>query len=276
MIAPAKENDRVFLVIRADGLTDQRADWIMPLRRQCYPVSELYLPTVTDLPALMYGLEKTVATIGWLWDINIVDQDNVEGYKAEARAIQAAVQASGQPIERPTDAHVKRYSHLELHYGSVLTEGLLTEEQLGRALQRIRGDRENAVDVYAAIVMALMPRPGDFRFYGHPPQALVDIIQRFRGVYSRRFKQVTQFGIGTGVNHTRHQNDSDDINTILASWDHEAPIDGTDEDGLWRALTIGTLRDLSERRKRATLFLLHDRLTAARPGDPMPETLGAL
>src|SRR3989338_1358062 len=224
MIAPAKENDRVFLVIRADGRTDQRADWILPLRRQGYPVVRLDLPRVTDLPALMYGLEKTVAAIGWLWDINIVDQDAVEGYKEEGRK----VRDSGKAFGKPEGQHIARYSHLELYYDSIIKQGLITEAQLYGALLAIGGDKQNAAHVYAAILMVMARRTGlykDFRFYGHPTDQVRSIIQQFRGVFSQRFKRVTQFGIGPDVNHKRHQQDADGFNsglyTLIAASEHE-------------------------------------------------------
>ena len=39
----------------------------------------------------MLGLQRAVATVGYLWDICFVDQPAVEGYKAETRKVIAAL-----------------------------------------------------------------------------------------------------------------------------------------------------------------------------------------
>src|SRR3989338_1865585 len=272
MLESTEANDRVFLYIRAGGAENPRAEWIPQLKLDGYPVLELNLPPKSPQPAslltLMYGLEKTVATIGWLWDINIVDQFAVEGYKANARAIKAA----GMP--RPQSRHQARFGALELQFDALIEQGLMTEQALTDALAAIHGDRDNAADVYAAIVKHLGGRPGlykDFRYYGQPTLRLRRLIEGFRGVFSRTFHRVTQFGIGPDVNHKRHQHDADGTDegllTLIFAWEHEQPAAGTYSDEALRAMALGTRQDL-EKRGRPVLFLLLDRLT--------PETEAAL
>ncbi|MBI4341071.1 MAG: hypothetical protein HY598_02170, partial [Candidatus Omnitrophica bacterium] len=105
---PARENlvlanksRRVFIHVRIEGQPDEFAAYLDEARTLGYEVLDLVIPPVPAtafaldetaaqavlVSAAFFGAQKTVAALAWVWDINLVTQPGVDGYK---RAMLAA------------------------------------------------------------------------------------------------------------------------------------------------------------------------------------------
>jgi glucose-6-phosphate isomerase len=91
-LKPRDECDRVFVRINMGDDRPGGELWER-LKAGGYPAYEIEAEEAESVGGIMLGLERAVATIGYLWGICFVDQPGVEAYKRETKSVMAEAEA---------------------------------------------------------------------------------------------------------------------------------------------------------------------------------------
>ena len=89
------KQDRVFLSIQIEGVTNGNAAKVQALRRVGYPVAAVTFPKASSLSAYMQFMHYAVFGLAWLRQMNFVTQPGVELYKAWTAKLHASGDANG-------------------------------------------------------------------------------------------------------------------------------------------------------------------------------------
>jgi glucose-6-phosphate isomerase/transaldolase/glucose-6-phosphate isomerase len=156
-LKPADENDRVFLRVNVGGKKTNDRLWNY-LREKGYPVFEINADSVDSIGGIMLGLQRAVATIGYLWDICFVDQPAVEGYKEATREVMATLK-EGEEVKVPSDWAYASSGKLKIYYDRLIAAGAVTKEDIEKEVAMLGSTMNDGVAVYAAILNILRSRP---------------------------------------------------------------------------------------------------------------------
>ena len=167
ILPPLEENDRVFVRFFLEQGIDEKKTIAKKIGEKGYPLIELSIPSRESFAGIMYGLEKSVATIGYMLDINFVDQPAVERYKKNtAKIIQENKGKDIKVEENLIDSSLKAiWKDITLYYNSLIKQGEISQEQILKQIKRMKGDSSNACLLYTS------PSPRDLSTSRMPSSA---------------------------------------------------------------------------------------------------------
>jgi len=133
-------SDRVFVRINMGG-KKTRSDFVDGyLKERDHPVFDINVDNVSEIGGLMLGLQRTVATIAYQWDINFTNQPGVEGYKKRTREVGEAFEASGKSeVTMPEDWEYSTFggNKMKVYYTPYINAGLTTKQELEDEVRRL-------------------------------------------------------------------------------------------------------------------------------------------
>src|SRR3989338_2999251 len=256
-----EENDRVFLRINVAGKKTSDELWSQ-LREKGYPVFEIDVDDIDSIGGLMLGLQRTVATIAYLWGITFVDQPAVEGYKNATRDVMSKLQP-GEKVEVPGEGQYASFNNIRLYYDRLITAGSLTQDELESEVRKLGTTMDDAPAVYAAIITILASRPGfeakEITSYGRMSPSIREILERARGnIFTDGLRMPSKLGEGPDKNHSYQQNIEDGkdmwFSTYFMPLEVEEPQALSYDDNLIRAQTIGTVNSIVSQGRKVALI----------------------
>ncbi|MBU3912235.1 MAG: hypothetical protein KKD90_06600 [Candidatus Omnitrophica bacterium] len=268
-----RKNDRVFLRINIGGKKTNDKLWSR-LEKNGYPVFEINVDDIDSIGGIMLGLQRVVATIGYLWDICFVDQPAVEGYKYATRKVMNKLQP-GERVEVPRDWKSASFGKLKLYYDRLMQVGAITEKELETEVQRLGAAMDNAPAVYAAIINILKARPGfeakELTSYGRMTEGMRGVLQSARtDIFTNGLQMPSKFGEGPDKNHSYQQNIEGGkdmwLSTYFMPLEIEQPEALSYDDNLIRAQTLGTVNSIVNGRRKVMLITF-DSTTKDAEGD---------
>ncbi|MBM3250583.1 MAG: PAS domain S-box protein, partial [Candidatus Omnitrophica bacterium] len=260
VLKPRAQNDRVFLRINLGAKKTEDPLW-RHLTAGGYPVFEINMMNINEAGAVMLGLQRAVAAVGYLWDICFVDQPAVEGYKLATREVMSCLKP-GERVEVPGGWRFATFKNLKLYYGPLLETGAVTEEELTAELKKCGGRIDDACAVYAAIIRILSGKPGfeaaEFTSYGRMTPGLRSVLEEARfNIFTRRHKMPSKLGEGPDKNHSYQQNIEDGKNMFFSTYFMPLKIEQPDpiayDDNLIRAQAIGTVNSMIRNKRKVVL-----------------------
>ncbi|MCM8781860.1 MAG: 50S ribosomal protein L11 methyltransferase, partial [Candidatus Omnitrophica bacterium] len=264
------ENDRIFVRINLGGYLAQQDLWKY-LCDNGYPVFEINLEDLNEIGGLMLGLQRTVAAIGYLWDINFVNQPAVEGYKTESRKIIAALKPN-EVVKMPQAEYSVSFGNLTLYYYPLIEAKILTKEEIVRELDALNLGIQDAAAIYTAILNILGRKGGylaqEIISYGRMTPGLREIFENARcAIFNQILKLPTKLGEGPDKNHSYHQN----IEAGRDMWfslyfmplNMKQPPALNYDENLLKAQALGTVNSLKNKGRKVVLLTANTTAQAA-------------
>ncbi|MFC1620987.1 hypothetical protein ACFL2G_01665 [Candidatus Omnitrophota bacterium] len=271
-LKPVEENDRVFLRFNIGGKKTNDKLWKY-LEEKGYPVFEIDVDGIDSIGGVMLGLQRAVATVGYLWDICFVDQPAVEGYKISTREVMDGLKPN-EKVTIPKEWHYISFNKIRLYYDRLIEAGVFTLKELKDEVRLIDSDMEDAPAVYASILKILVSKPGfeakELGFYGSMTKNMKAILQEARtNIFTNGLNIPSKLGEGPDKNHSYHQNIKDGKNMWLSTYFMPLIMQQPDvleyDDNLIKAQTIGTTNDLVKVRRKALLIAFDSTTEEAAP-----------
>ncbi|MFH1414028.1 MAG: hypothetical protein ABIG56_04200 [Candidatus Omnitrophota bacterium] len=253
-------NDRVFLRINLGRKKTKQVLW-EHLAAKRYPIAELNLRDINDIGGLMLGMQRIVAAVAYLWDINFVNQPAVEGYKKETKE----VMKSGAKVTIPETEDAADFLSLRIYYAPLIKAGILTREDIDKELGKFNLSlgQAYAADVYAAILNLLKDRfeAKEIISYGRMPLAAKKVLENFRyELFTSLLKKPAKLGEGPDKNHSYHQNIEGGrdmwFSLYLMPLKIRQPEALTYDDNLIKAQTLGTVNSLVNKGRKVLLLTI--------------------
>jgi len=263
-------NDRVFLRVNVGGKKTNNALWAR-LEEKGYPVYEINVDSIDSIGGTMLGLQRAVASIGYLWDICFVNQPSVEGYKKATIEVMSKLQP-GEKVQVPGDWKNVSFGKLKLYYDRLIKVGAVTESELELEINKLGADMDNAPAVYAAIINILKAKPGfeakELTSYGRMTENMRGILQNARtGIFTNGLKMPSKLGEGPDKNHSYEENIEGGKNMWLSTYfmplEVEQPEALQYDDNLIKAQTLGTVNSIVNRGRKVMLVTFDSTSEAA-------------
>ena len=259
-------SDRMFLRFNL-GKEKTQNEFVEKLQSEGLPVFDIDMQSIDDIGGVLLGLERTVATVAYLWDINFVNQPGVEGYKQATREVMATHEESGAEDVKVPEYWKKSFSKgINVYYSSILDAGVFKEQRVQSALEYISADFNNPAAVYAALLhLSQESSPfevADIAAYGQMPESFRDLLQdKMRTeIFTKQLKVASKLGIGPDRNHSYQQNVAAGPDYHFSTYflsEKNSKVDGYPADAL-RAQTIGTVQSLVKEQRKAILITLDE------------------
>lgn len=255
-----EENDRVFVRINMTGRKTNEKLW-NHLEGKGYPVFEIDMDDINSIGGVMLGLQRTIAVIGYLWDICFVDQPAVEGYKNATREVMKL----GEKVEVPKEWKSVAFGKLKLYYDRLIEAGAFSIEELEVAVKGLGADMGNAPAVYAAIINILKSKPRfeakEFASYGRMTQRMQAVLQQARtAIFTNTLRMPSKLGEGPDKNHSYQENIEGGKDMWFSTYfmplhleQPAAPALEYDENRI-KAQTIGTVNSIVKNRRKVALI----------------------
>jgi glucose-6-phosphate isomerase len=258
----ASDNDRAFLRINIDETKTNEELWDHLIHKG-YPTAEVNVKDVNSIGGLMLGLQRTVATVAYLWDICFVDQPAVEGYKTRTKSIMEALPEGGQ-VQVPSEWEQEsaRFGKLTLYYGLLFKVGVKKGE-VDSEVKAMGADMTTAPAVYAATIRVLRRKPGfeaaELAFYGCMTDELRSTLEEVRyAIFTRALKIPSKVGEGPDKNHSYQQNIDDGKNMFFSTYflplQVRQPWIKDFDKNLLKAQTIGTIQSMISKNRKCILM----------------------
>ncbi|MFA5388631.1 MAG: UTP--glucose-1-phosphate uridylyltransferase [Candidatus Omnitrophota bacterium] len=256
-----EKNDRVFLRVNVGGEKTSDGLW-KRLEEKGYPVFEINVDSIDSIGGIMLGLQRTVATIGYLWDICFVNQPAVEGYKKATIEVMSKL-SPGEKVRVPDDWKNVSFGKIKLYYDRLIKVRALSEAELDSEVKRLGSTMDDAAAVYAAIINILKARPGfeakEFASYGKMTDGMRNILQGARtNIFTNGLKMPSKLGEGPDKNHSYQQNIEGGkdmwLSTYFMPLQVEQPEALTYDDNLIKAQTLGTVNSITNGGRKAILM----------------------
>ena len=265
-LKPPEESDRVFLRLNLGGEKPQPELWDS-LTMGGHPAFEIGLENPNSVGGLMLGLERTVASIGYLWDINFVDQPAVEGYKnATLEEMDKIKPGERVTVPKNWSQGSAGFKGLTLYYQPVIEAGGLEKAELDAEIKSLGGSSSDAPAAYAAVLSILYKKGGfeaaETASYGKMTPKLNETMQQARrSLFTKVLRVPSKLGEGPDKNHSYQQNVEDGkpglfFSTYLAFEESLKPPVVEYDENLLRAPTIGTIQSMIRNRRNAVLLLV--------------------
>ncbi|MFC1667362.1 helix-hairpin-helix domain-containing protein [Candidatus Omnitrophota bacterium] len=268
-----EENDRVFLRVNVGGHKTNDEFWTY-LKENGYPVFEINVDGIDSIGGLMLGLQRAVATAGYLWDICFVDQPAVEGYKNATREVMASVEP-GETVQVSTEWKHASFNGIRLYYDRLIEAGAFSLKELEVEVTRLGSTMDDAPAVYAAIINIVKSKPGfeakELASYGRMTQGLRAVLERARKtIFTDGLQMPSKLGEGPDKNHAYHQSIEDGkdmwFSTYFMPLEVEQPEALEYDDNQIRAQAIGTVNSVANLGRKVVLITF-DSTTSAAEGD---------
>jgi glucose-6-phosphate isomerase len=269
-IREKSENDRVFVRVNLAEKKTKSLLWELLVKRG-YPTFDIEVADRNSIGGLMLGLQRTVATIAYLWGICFVDQPAVEGYKKVAHEMMSSLQVGARvtvPLEWEQDC--ASFRGIKLYYGSIFSTGSFNREDLDHETLALGSSASDAAATYAAIIRILNGKRKGFEAaelttYARMSPRIRNILEAARSdIFTNGLKIPCKLGEGPDKNHSYQQNIEDGRNmyfsTNLLPLVSEQPIQLGFDDNLIRAQAIGTVKSMVRNGRKTVLITLESRL----------------
>ncbi len=260
------ENDRVFIRINLAGRKTNE-EFVSYLTENDYPVFDISVNDIDSLGGLMLGFQRTVATIGYLWGINFVNQPGVEGYKDQTRQVLKTLKP-GEKVQPPQEWKFSEFRGLKIFYSPLLETGFISEEELQKEVEVLKTNMGNAAGVYAAILNLLRKKGKGFEAmelasYGRMSLGFREILEGARyDIFTKGLKMPSKLAEGPDKNHSFQQNIAQGKDMFFSTYflpdKTVQPLIKTYEENPLRAQTIGTIKSLVEVKRKAVLMTLQE------------------
>jgi phosphomannomutase / phosphoglucomutase len=264
------DNDRVFLRFKLYGKPEPQAGLWRYLSEKGYPVRDIEVAGIESLGGIELGLQRAVATVGYLWGINFVDQPSVEGYKNATRAVMDALKP-GEHVTIPYTSGAE-YNSLTLYWQPLLDASAIDLSELQQEVASLGSDMDDGPAVYAAIVRILI-RGNAIEVVELAPWAnmTIDFEQAMRdirdNVFTTGLKMPSKLAIHPDGNHSFQQNVEGGRNiffsTYLLGMEMRQPNVKTYEPELLKAQAIGTINSMVENKRKVVLLTTDGELDSA-------------
>ncbi len=260
-LKPVKDNDRIFLRVNIKGEKPKQGFWDYLISKG-YPVFEITVEGIVDIGGIMLGLQRSVAALAYLWNINFVNQPSVKGYKEQQRIAEAEIKAG--KLQMPDAVNSAAFSNLTLYYDPLVKAGILTRQDIEKEVKNFGSDIKDAAAVYAAVLNILKNRPGftakEIISYGRMTEGLKSAFSKAREtIFTKMLKMPSKLGEGPDKNHSYHQLIEDGPDMWLSLY--FMPLRtrpskyGVDYSGdLLKAQTLGTVRSLIKKGRKVLLL----------------------
>ncbi|HBR15296.1 MAG TPA: hypothetical protein DD723_07120 [Candidatus Omnitrophica bacterium] len=259
ILHPMHGSSRVFVRINL-GQKKTQDDFVAQLGDKGHQVFDINLADMNDVGGLMLGLQRTVAVIAGLWNINFVDQPGVEGYKVETNK-QMAELTPGQRIEIPKHwKFAQSPGGIKVYYTPFLEALKISEKEFEEDVQYIGGDINDGAAVLTALHKIagaagfLKREPGTFKaaqlaVYGEMPESFAQMMQEVRSrIYTKGLMIPSALEQGPQRNHSFHQLDeqgpADQLMTMITALTPVKNEYMAYDDNLLRAQFVGTINAL--------------------------------
>jgi len=290
---PVDANDRVFVRFNMSDVRKTNDDFVSELKEKGYPVFDI---TVEDnnlvralasegIPAyeidaydyvgsIMFGLQRMVAAIGWLWDITFVDQPGVDGYKKGTRKVLQDMKEAGvDKVEMPKNWKFADYgTRLKVYYTPLIEAGVMTESEIEQEVKGLGSDMKNGAAVYAALIN-IARKKGNFEAaelasYGRMSNTFLFALVNARSrIFSSLLKMPAKIAEGPDKNHSFQQNIAKGKNMFFSTY--FLPLETTQSKYLeydlnpLLAQAIGTVQSLAEEGRKAVLITIDGKISDA-------------
>lgn len=206
----ADQSDRVFVRFNLGGV-ETNPEFAKFLGDHGHPVFDVALNNIDELAGVTLGLQRTVATLANLMDINFVNQPGVEDYKRETKAVLAATPA-GEMVQAPADWKSAGYKgQVNVYYSTFLASEVATEEELIAEVARLGGDMTNGAAVYAAMINLSAKNQTTFKAaeiasYGRMTAGFRQVLEDFRfNAFTAGFRVPAKIGEAPDKLHSYQQ-----------------------------------------------------------------------
>ena len=261
------ENDRVFLRFKFLDQTDSQEGFWKHLVENGYPVRQIEVDDIASLGGIELGLQRAVATIGYLWDINFVDQPAVDGYKKATNEVMDAL-APNAHVTIPFTTEAK-YQSLKLYWRPLVDAGAINEEQLRAEVKELGSDITDAPAVYAAIIRLLIENQGfevaELAPWANMTSSFEKVMKQVRyDIFTAGLKMPSKLAIHPDGNHSFQQNVEGGRNiffsTYMLGMKMRQPKVQEYEPELLKAQAIGTVNSLVDSNRKVVLLVTDNEL----------------
>jgi hypothetical protein len=268
-------SDRVFVRFNLAGEETQK-DFAEYLKAHRYPLFDIPVESVDDLGGVMLGLQRTVAAIAYLWNINFVNQPGVEGYKKQTQEVLAKLK-EGAKVEIPQEWQFASYKEgLNVYYTPFLEAGIATLAELQAEVNKLNADLSNAPAVYAALINIAAAKGleqnlaggsggrfevAELASYGRMTEGFRQVIEKARfEIFTDGLKMASKVAEGPDKNHSFQQNIAEGKDMFFSTYfmplkTVQPRVLEYNENSL-RAQTIGTVRSLVDGGRKVVLISL--------------------
>ena len=261
------ENDRVFLRFKFLDQTDSQEGFWKHLVENGYPVRQIEVDNISSLGGIELGLQRAVATIGYLWDINFVDQPAVDGYKKATNEVMDAL-APNAHVTIPFTTEAK-YQSLKLYWQPLVDADAINEEQLRAEVKELGSDITDAPAVYAAIIRLLIENQGfevaELAPWANMTSSFEKVMKQVRyDIFTAGLKMPSKLAIHPDGNHSFQQNVEGGRNiffsTYMLGMKMRQPKVQEYEPELLKAQAIGTVNSLVDSNRKVVLLVTDNEL----------------
>lgn len=268
---PDFTKDRVFLRFNLGGhVTRPDLAQVLSGREDVFDIN---VESIDQIGGLMLGLQRTVATIAYRWDINFVNQPGVQGYKAATNAVMSQLK-EGQRVEVPGSWEYGTFGKLRVYYAPFIEAGITTKEELGQEAASLGSDLNDGAAVYAAL-LNIARRTGKFELaeiasYGHMNPTVWNVMQEARtDIFTDRFAMASKLGEGPDRNHSFHQSVEQGpdyhFSTYLMPLETTQPRYRAYDENPLRAQTLGTVESLIKAKRKVVLVSIDGKIADSEP-----------
>ena len=207
----AADNDRVFVRFNLGGETD--AALTQHLKANGYPLFDINLNSVDEVGGVALGLQRTVAAIAHLWDINFVNQPGVEGYKKATKQVLSGL-PKGSLVQVPEEWKSAKFGSLNIYYTPFLASGIATEDELQAEVARLGKTMNDGAAVYAAMIKLSLKNQttstfevAEFASFGQMTPEFRQALGDFRSsLFTSKLKMPAKIGEAPDKLHSYQQN----------------------------------------------------------------------
>ena len=258
-LKPPIGNDRVFLRINLAGKKTLDELWVY-LVKEGYPVFEIDIPGINSIGALMLGLQKAVAAIGYLWSICFVDQPAVEGYKNATKEVMSSLK-EGEKVSVPDNWGFVSSGDVKLYYEPLVEAGVLQKDWLKEFFRK--NNVKDPGEALGNLLKCLITRPDfealEIASYAKVQKEFKGALEKFRyELFTKFLKMPSKLGEGPDKNHSYHQNIEAGRNMFFSVYFmpllFEQPECLSYDDNLIRAQAIGTVQSMIKNKRKVTLI----------------------
>lgn len=263
--------DRCFVFVNVKGLANPDAAKITALRRAGYPVAVVQISGDQPIPRYMQFIHYVVFGLGYLRNMNFVEQPGVELYKDYARKIDDQTQQKGN-IDRTdawrsvmkADTRLKWIGGLSVDFGPLLHLGLLTEQDL-------KDCHNNPTEVYARAVESLRQAKkisyaeltyfGDTRYQSTGSHVLKTLDEAADVLFRSRLKMPVDVYEGPAMNHSFHEmiiGFGHGFSTVVISEQQASIPELGYKADYHRAQWLATLKALEDRKRAVVALTIKD------------------
>jgi len=201
-------SNRVFFYLSYEGMPDEESRYFdgVIARLKNRPVVRMQIASGDETVArtsFMLGLQRTIAAIGYLWDINFVTQDAVQRYKEIGKDLESNGNAKQMVLGSPS-----HFESLTLYKERPPSELIYFKSKFQDAADTMRSTLDLHIVDSELSEGSVYPFV-DIAFYGRPSLEMKFVLSEFRNSIMKSFGIPVKETVGLGRNHAIHQAEVD-------------------------------------------------------------------